>query len=389
MGEPAVDLGTLMEDAVLLREDILHRLCEAIQLTATQRERAESAYRGVGRWLEAEGSPFEALEPRIYPQGSMALRNTTKPLPQEEHDLDFVVELNSADRYNRASDLLDDTRDRLLEHGEYAEKVDRKDRDHCVRLNYRGNFHLDIVPAFRQFGEEGTIWVPDRRSGGFSRGNPKRYIAWFEERCSVEASRVLLKSMEALPDYDAPEIELPLRRCTQLLKRWRDVAFQDSPGSAPSSILLTTLAANHYQQEWSVGDTLSGLLDRLVLQVESTPGPLDIRHPFDDDEDGEREKLSNSWLQNESEYSLFVDRLREFVTRWKSLPTTSGFHNVSSLLAEMFGETPARSALTGHQEALVNAPRKQGRLGFVPGTAAVTSTGVGRGRTRSNTFFGD
>lgn len=384
MGSAVVDLGTLLEDAVLLREDILHRICASIQLTSTQRERAESAYRGVGRWLEAEGSPFAALGPTIYPQGSMALRTTNKPLAQDEHDLDIVVELNPHGRYENSFDLLDDTRDWLLEHREYASKVDKEDRRCCVRLNYGGNFHLDIVPAFRDESDAGTIWVPDRPSGDFERGNPKGYVAWFEEQCSIEVTRVLLKSVEALPDYDAPEIELPLRRSAQLLKRWRDIVFQNCADAAPSSILLTTLAGSHYGKESSIGAAVSGILDRLLLQVESNPGPLDVRNPI-----YSPERLSEFWIKDEEAYVLFVTKLRKFASQWESLATTSGLHNLSALLEDLFGEAATRSALTGQQAALVNAPRRRGELAFVPGAATVTSSGTGRRSTPGNTFFGD
>ncbi len=383
MAEPARDFRALLEDEALQREDILHRLCGAIQLTPTQHERAESAYRGVGRWLEAEGSPFATLSPEIYAQGSMALRTTNKPLPRDEHDLDVVVEVTAAEEDTTPAALLDSTRDRLLASEVYRDKVDRKDRDRCVRLKYAGDFHLDVVPALRVDSPTGAIRVPDRRSGKFKPGNPKGYLDWFEDRCSVDLQLVLLKSIQDLPDYDAPEIELPLRRCVQLLKRWRDVAFQDLQVKPPSSIVLTTLAANHYRRERSVWGTMSSILDRIVLLVGANPVGLEVLNPVDS-----TEILSESWASDPDSYAIFADQLRAFDHKWRRLSETYGLHELGAGLEELFGEKATRSALTGQQEALVNVPRKKQTLGFKPGTAGVTVVGAGAVRTPRNDFFG-
>ena len=61
-------------DAVLLD------VCEELQLAPTRYQLAVERYRAVNRLLERQGSPFQFFRPRIFPQGSMALGTTSKPV---------------------------------------------------------------------------------------------------------------------------------------------------------------------------------------------------------------------------------------------------------------------------------------------------------------------
>ena len=72
---------------------VLDEIGRTLQITPTQYERAKRAYESVGDWLENPSSPLAAYRPEIYPQGSMALRTTVRPLHNEEFDLDLVCEL--------------------------------------------------------------------------------------------------------------------------------------------------------------------------------------------------------------------------------------------------------------------------------------------------------
>ncbi len=63
----------------------------------------------------------------------------------------------------------------------------------CIRLNYAGDFHLDIVPAVPDFEVGGTyIFVPDLdanlaidapQNDRWKPSNPKGYQIWFEDHC--------------------------------------------------------------------------------------------------------------------------------------------------------------------------------------------------------------
>src|SRR5215813_14044375 len=73
-------------DAMLLE------ICEEFQLSKSRYDLAVERYGTINGLLEETGSPFQFLLPRIFPQGSMALGTTCKPV-EGPHDLDFVLQI--------------------------------------------------------------------------------------------------------------------------------------------------------------------------------------------------------------------------------------------------------------------------------------------------------
>ena len=77
----------LSEQKKSMLVEMLDSVFDNLDLTKTQRERIETAYNAVGSYLASCDHPL--LEgAQIYPQGSMRLRTTNKPLGQEEFDVD-------------------------------------------------------------------------------------------------------------------------------------------------------------------------------------------------------------------------------------------------------------------------------------------------------------
>lgn len=115
-------------------------------MNATQFERAEQSYDGVTNWLAADESPLSGFDPLLYPQGSLLLDTTVRPIRQAEFDLDLVCVLNMVKGRSPAH-IYDVIWDRMYTHRTYRAIMERKDR--CIRLNYAkdAQFHLDIVPA--------------------------------------------------------------------------------------------------------------------------------------------------------------------------------------------------------------------------------------------------
>src|SRR5260370_40875099 len=73
---------------------LLLEVCEGLQLRLSRHELAVERYGTVNEILEKAGSPFRFLRPRIFPQGSMALGTTCKPV-EGPHDLDFVLQIDA------------------------------------------------------------------------------------------------------------------------------------------------------------------------------------------------------------------------------------------------------------------------------------------------------
>ena len=291
---------------------VLDEIGRTLQITPTQYERARSAYESVGEWLEGAPSPLAPYRPEIYPQGSMALRTTVHPLHDEEFDLDLVCELSGWT--GTAMQIYDAVGARLGANGTYRKMLEGKKR--CWRLNYAGDFHLDALPGREdRNGPTFSIEVPDRSVSTWKPSNPKGYVVWFEDR--ARPYYALFEARKApLPSFAPGDAGDPLRRAVQLLKRHRDVRFDGAPDNAPRSIVLTTLAAKHYQGQESVGEALLGILAGIQAEIGREDGLLVVPNPVN-----EAENFAEAWQDNEPAYRQFVEYVEQFAQDLRALFT--------------------------------------------------------------------
>ncbi len=345
-------------------DDLLWRVCEELQLTSSRYQQAVDRYEAVCRWLEAEGSAVASYRPSIYPQGSMRIGTTVKPIGREEHDLDFVCEFKvSPHEFESPLQLLKLVEVRMRENGLYEPIVELKNR--CVRLNYANEFHMDILPACPDgaFGESCLV-VPDRQSRWWKPSNPKGYAEWFERRCELaievlmaERAQVLAKA-EPVPDQEATTEKATLKRVVQLLKRWRDVKYEKSRDLAPISMVLTTLAAQTYQGQRSVSIAITGILNGIVALIDVSRPRIFVFNPAH-----QREDLSERW-DDQEQYRAFVAGIRELHQAWSKVMSASGIQNVSKSLEALFGE-PVPVAVR-KQAARMQELRSQSALRAAP-----------------------
>jgi Second Messenger Oligonucleotide or Dinucleotide Synthetase domain len=125
-------------------DEVLFEVCDEIQLNETRHALATQRYLAVGGVLESESSPFKMLRPKIFPQGSMALGTTVKPV-EGPHDLDFVLELSASHTGVDPMALIDCLFRFLKSNGVYAGMTELKNR--CVRLVYADDSYMDILPG--------------------------------------------------------------------------------------------------------------------------------------------------------------------------------------------------------------------------------------------------
>jgi hypothetical protein len=362
------------------KDDLLTRICVRLQLTRTQYEAAKTHYLSVAEWLAAPESAIASLRPEIYPQGSLRIGTTVKPWGRDEYDLDFVLWL-ALYAHLHPVQVLDAVELRLRGHGTYAPMVERKSR--CIRLNFAGQFHLDILPARPDLRLGGThVLVPDCVLHDWKESNPKGFAEWFESRAALQLIEVKrAAAVEPLPMPEGAEDKNALQLAVQLLKRWRDIRFAAKPEEAPISIVLTTLAATHYAGETRPLEALHAIVGRINRAIPGF-GRLIVCNPANPLED-----LSERWNQDAKAYQSFVAAMREIEGDLTDLQRMSGTANVGKSLEKLFGET-AQAAIREQVEAVEKA-RKSSQLGVSRGgaiTAAVGSSGVVP--VRRNTFYG-
>lgn len=349
-------------------DEIVAELAASLQLTDTQFNRAETSYRAVGKWLQAKDSPVSEYYSSIFPQGSLRLDTTVKPLKAAEFDLDLVCLLD----WPRAKplDLYDLLLDRMKDHGKYAPITRQNNR--CIRLEYGGDFHLDIVPAIYDPNcEPGStcILIPDREKKDFRPSNPKGYATWFEQttirqiKAAAELSRGDMEPLKAPVPYDAKK---PLRITVQLLKRWRDVAFSGRMHLAPSSIVLTTLAGTLYAGHQRSSEALMSILDGICEWAQKED--IKLRNPSND-----QEWITDRWHDKPEMYDAFVKGVTEFRSQWYDIFTFGKFPKLSNQLKELFEEQPVQAAMAKFASRRLEI-RQDGKMGMERTTGRLATT---------------
>lgn len=363
-------------------DDLLVRICVRLQLTRTQYQEAERHYIHVGEWLGEAGSPLAPFKPEIFPQGSLRIGTTVRPLRYDEYDLDLVCLMSLGDGNDPVA-VLNAVENRLRSNGTLKDKVERKRR--CIRLNYATQFHLDILPARPDLRLGGTcVLVPDRQLHDWKESNPKGYAGWFDGRSVVlEELQKAAASVEPLPAPEGAEGKTPLQLTVQLFKRWRDIRYAERPDLAPISIVLTTLAGAHYRGE---GHPLEALTNVVIRIRSSIPpqGRLIVLNPANPLED-----LSEGWDADPSAYRAFVLGIDELASQLVELRVTVGIESVKERLKKIFGADVADAVIREQAEAVGKA-RAAGALQVAAGSGAIT-TGASAGAipVRPNTFYGE
>jgi SMODS domain-containing protein len=346
-------------------DDLLMRICVELQLDESRYQLTEASYRSVGKWLESEHF-ISVLKPAIYPQGSMRLGTTVKPLSGDEYDLDFVCELScTTDYFTDPAKALDLIEYALRSNANYDPMVERLKR--CIRLNFSRKFHMDILPACRDQKNAGTcILVPDDKLKCWTASNPKGYASWFDDRARQSLVRGTFDKAEPIPGQERVQRKSPLKLCVQLLKRERDLRYRNRPEAAPISIVLTTLAAHFYRGEQSIALAMRDILSGICGQILSNRPRLVVLNPKNSDED-----LSECWDSKPGTYGEFVSGIGEFNAQWTALLQTRGIHNVARLLERFFGEELARGAVA-KQTQDIETLRGRNELGMKKASGIMT-----------------
>jgi hypothetical protein len=363
-------------------DDLLARIGEELQLDKTRYGHAETSYDAVGTYLDNHRIVGK-FRPTIYPQGSMLLNTTVRPLTGDEYDLDFVCQFSyGPEVFAHPTQALDLIENALRESDRYRSMVERKNR--CIRLNYQREFYMDVLPACpdNQRGETCVV-VPDRRLSMWTPSNPIGYAKWFEKQAALRGSMTFDRALP-LPPQEPIETKPVLKICVQLIKRWRDIAYKENCNLAPISIVLTTLAAECYKGERSVAHALANILSEIEARIcFSHPGRLIVLNPQNAAED-----LSERWGTNPQLYAEFAKFIKEFWGKWTLLLATRGIHRIAAQLEGLFGEEIAKTVIE-KQTRDVEAARSRRGLGILKNSGIVTGATTGAAvAIRPNNFYG-
>ena len=354
---------------------VLRDLSEELDVPPSRYREARQHYQAVGGWLEADDSTLARYEPSIYPQGSFALGTAVKPLGDEEYDVDSVCLLDRPPDHVTQQQLKKLVGDRLKHpHSRYKDMVEPKEggrRCWTIRYAEGSRFHLDVLPAIPDdYGWLLDLGVPpewarsairltDRTTWNdpnvdWPRSNPKGYVAWFKDRMRMrlqEAKRIhakeTLAELEQIEDF---EVRTPLQRLIQILKRHRDVRYNDDDDK-PISIIITTLAAMAYNEEVDLVDAVLEVIPRMRDHIERREGIWWVPNPVDP-----AENFADKWAEQPRKARLFFQWLDALEREYKELLTDEGYGKVGDYLHEAFGSRDAQTVIAKHVGIATTAP---------------------------------
>lgn len=365
---------------ITTKEEALRALVDEISIPPSYDEKARTRYRSIGEWLDRPASTIHGLGPVVYSQGSFALGTVIRPVGDgDAYDVDVVCSLKHGSRSTMSQEELKQAVGVEIHGYATAQNMSNEPDDarRCWTLEYQdaANFHMDILPSIpaqndftaqmRGFSpdiglvqhlSETAIGITDKKHPGYHiRGaewlisNPKGYAGWFrlrqetvlkEARLRMKAEGRQYASVVDIPSY---EVRTPLQDAIKLLKRHRDVMF-DGDKHKPISIIITTIAAEAYEVERTISETLSNILPKMEKRIAELGDPAVISNPsylrenFADKwgEVPEKRRNFEKWVskaRQDFQSYLMVSRFNEFPVSFKAAMTETTIRKVSPRLS--------------------------------------------------------
>ena len=259
------------------------RFLENISLDEPKLNRIKGEHESLRRVLEADRFVSPALY-ETFLQGSYVHGTAIRPLGRSsDFDVDVCCSLDLDVVPSGTAEpkrLVRWLARRLKKVEAYRGKVSTRPR--CVRIDFPGEFHMDLVPLAGDSRQvNNVLHIPNRTVNGWEATNPKGLEEWYRRQNARTDGRFV--------------------RVAKMLKHWRNQALPES--ARPPSIALEVMIA----QAWPIllsssdADAVSGVLRQLsnnLMFSFSTP------------------RLMNPSLQNENLLRDFDDdHLRAFKTR--------------------------------------------------------------------------
>jgi hypothetical protein len=350
----------------------IEALVDELDISDSRYEQANESYMSLGRWLNRPASSIAAYAPAVYVQGSFGLGTVIKPINlTEEYDVDAVCELKDLGKSQVTQFALKTMVGAEIEGYRRSKSMSKPLREcrRCWALDYAdgAQFHMDVVPALPNGGSVrkllearslDTRWastaiaITDKerwdyaiKTDDWPRSNPKGYLEWFRSRMIValnERKRALAKSMNAsvekIPDY---KVRTPLQASIMILKRHRDIMFQDDrSNSAPISIIITTLAAHAYSGEEDVADALFSILSGMERHIlRDGRGAAFIPNPSDP-----MENFADKWAERPEREAAFFRWLRQAQSDFSRIAQLNTQAGIAEVLSPHVGAELAKRA---------------------------------------------
>jgi len=244
--------------------------------TEEQREFLQEQWNALAAYLK-ESLQFKGYPLSTWLQGSYKFGTLIKPVHAgEEYDVDvgfyFSWDPATTNVSPSAVQLRNWIQEEIINFSDQTpavRDVSIPPKERCSRATYQQHFHIDI-PVYHLDPATDTRRLACL-SGAWEMSDPKALYKWFKS--------VVI-----------PDNRDQLRRLVRYMKGWAAVAFENTPTSRPSSILLTVviaetyveLGANRKKIDLADDDALIAIISSTYLRLAADPC---VVNPVDNTED--------------------------------------------------------------------------------------------------------
>ena len=375
-------------------EKVLEETAKFLDISDELFNKANAEYKALGDWINEETMKSHSnYKVSVYPQGSLALGTVIKPLSDEDdYDLDFVCELSEINL--NAKDLKFKVVKPWLENYKDTALLESKKR--CWHVEYKDlpQFHMDVVPAKKPSNEKEQIFITNRNDAGhyiYITSNPVGYRNWFFERCkdsfqlmSESQDNKLLIEKADIEYLKRHKLKTSLQRSIQLLKRHRDIMFNnysDSTASSdgiskddkPISIIITTLAAQLYNNDGSIVNTITSFLSNVesYLKENMRGGIYHVDNPSN-----KNENFADKWRSKPNRQRAFftwIEQAKEDfdINKLKSMDRINILENIKIKFGENLGLKVIKEIALAEKQAI-----KEGKICVDTSTGSLSQSGT-------------
>lgn len=393
------------------RDALLASSLVRIQLPPSDYAKADQRYQTLAAWIEREGSALKGRVLLVYGQGSMAIGAVVAAkASNDEFDVDAMVALSLPEDSDPETVL--DLLYRVVRGEPGSRYYDCTVRcSRCVQVRYADGMHVDLTPAVPRAGRperESIIFhhraetpsVPGQRVIA----NPYGFADWFRANTPPDAlfksvldeyaalARVQKAEAEPLPGPREPHEASRAVASLQLIKRFRNLRYNDRDARCPPSVMLSKLVAEHKVLGAGLSRALLSHATNLrdLFAAEQASGRLiEVRNPA-----CWADNFSDRWPATAKDQALWIGDLDRLVARLTTY--VHGDLDLSqrqAILAELFGETAALSAVRALGEQ-IGAQKAAGQSRHTPGAGRLIlpiggiTPALGRVTPRTDYFGG-
>lgn len=368
-------------------EKILNSIAKDIDITEQMFDAAEAEYKAMSKWIDANTKEYRVV---IYPQGSFSLGTAVRPLDREDDfDIDFVWEYQEDYGFS-AKELKSTESKSIISKYKRVEHIEEKRRCWQVTYSHLPNFHMDIIPAVKRDQYIDITDQIDAQNYKYLGSNPQAYTNWFLGKQKAVRQMIFDSlSQQRHMRFDAEikpikeyEVKTPLQKTIQLLKRHRDVMFRDDINNTkPISIIITTIAAQLYEHQNSIVETLQGFINGIDEYMRTTykNGKYSIPNPTYTG--GQDENFAEKWNLHSERVAAFkrwISQLKQDfnLDKLSKIDTIALGKHLQSIMGERTANRVINDYAKKMHEDLVAATKKiDTKTGTIKSTGTVAIKG--------------